>query len=87
MTTSAGAHPKLGGSAGDPGRHNRRCPGAFVAGLVWCAEHYGRPTRIADMIDKGMTVRQQRAEGYWMDIGRPPDYAQANADFGSVFET
>jgi len=39
------------------------------------------------MIDKGMTVRQQRAEGYWMDIGRPPDYAQANADFGSVFET
>jgi hypothetical protein len=24
-------------------------------------------------------------EGYWMDIGRPPDYAQANADFGAVF--
>lgn len=23
---------------------------------------------------------------YWMDIGRAPDYAQANADFGAVFE-
>ena len=26
------------------------------------------------------------AQGYWMDIGRPPDYAQAIADFGVVFD-
>ena len=44
------------------------------------------PALIADMIAREMPVRLQRAEGYWMDIGRPPDYAQANADFGAVFE-
>lgn len=47
---------------------------------------YDMPALIADMISRGLPVRLQRAEGYWMDIGRPPDYAQANADFGAVFE-
>lgn len=47
---------------------------------------YDMPALIADMIARGLPVRLQRAEGYWMDIGRPPDYAQANADFGAVFE-
>lgn len=44
------------------------------------------PVLIADLIAAGMKVRQQPAEGYWIDIGRPPDYAQANADFGEMFE-
>lgn len=44
------------------------------------------PTLLADMIAKGLRVRAQRAEGYWMDIGRMPDYARANADYGAVFE-
>lgn len=44
------------------------------------------PALLGDLIDRGLGVRVQRAEGYWMDIGRPPDYAQANADFGAVFE-
>ena len=47
--------------------------------------YHDMPMLIADLIAGGLGVRQQRAEGYWMDIGRPPDYAQANADFGSVF--
>lgn len=47
---------------------------------------YDMPALIADMIARELPVRLQRAEGYWMDIGRPPDYAQANADFGAVFE-
>lgn len=47
--------------------------------------YHDMPMLIADLIGNGLGVRQQRAEGYWMDIGRPPDYAQANADFGSVF--
>ncbi|WP_426026912.1 nucleotidyltransferase family protein [Brevundimonas sp. TWP2-3-4b2] len=47
---------------------------------------YDMPALIADMIARDLPVRLQRAEGYWMDIGRPPDYAQANADFGAVFE-
>lgn len=48
--------------------------------------YYDMPSLIGDLIGAGLSVRQQRAEGYWMDIGRPPDYAQANADFGAVFE-
>ena len=48
--------------------------------------YYDMPTLIADLIADGLSVRQQRAEGYWMDIGRLPDYAQANADFGAEFE-
>lgn len=47
---------------------------------------YDMPALVADMIARGLPVRLQRAEGYWMDIGRPPDYAQANAEFGAVFE-
>lgn len=46
---------------------------------------YDMPTLIADMIVKGMTVRLQRAEGYWMDIGRKSDYDQANAEFDNTF--
>lgn len=48
--------------------------------------YFDMPGLITRMIAEGLRVRLQRAEGYWMDIGRPPDYAQANADFGSVFE-
>lgn len=47
--------------------------------------YFDMPALLADLIARGMKVRLQRAEGYWMDIGRPPDYAQANADYGAVF--
>lgn len=57
-----------------------------VLDLVPADTFYDMPALIADMIARGRPVRQQRAEGYWMDIGRAPDYAQANADFGAVFE-
>ncbi|GAA0611241.1 nucleotidyltransferase family protein [Brevundimonas kwangchunensis] len=58
----------------------------LALGLIPADTYYDMPSLVADMIAKGIPVRQQRAEGYWMDIGRPPDYAQANADFGAVFE-
>lgn len=66
--------------------------GAYVLspaalGMVPTDAYYDMPSLIADLIAGGLSVRQQRAEGYWMDIGRPPDYAQANADFRAVFET
>ncbi|RZJ95567.1 MAG: CBS domain-containing protein [Brevundimonas sp.] len=53
--------------------------------LVPADTFHDMPTLLAEMIRQGLKVRLQRAEGYWMDIGRPLDYAQANADFGSVF--
>lgn len=64
--------------------------GAYVLspsalGLIPEDAYHDMPMLLAEMIARGMTVRQQPAEGYWMDIGRPPDYAQANADFGAVF--
>ena len=46
---------------------------------------YDMPVLLADMIARGLQVRLQRAEGYWMDVGRLPDYAQANEDFGTMF--
>lgn len=57
-----------------------------VLDLVPAGTFYDMPSLITDIIARGQRVRQQRAEGYWMDIGRPLDYAQANADFGVVFE-
>lgn len=44
------------------------------------------PTLLEKMLERGMRVRCHRAEAYWMDIGRMPDYERANAEFGSVFE-
>lgn len=44
------------------------------------------PTLLTKMLDCGMHVRSYRADSYWMDIGRMPDYEQANADFGLIFE-
>lgn len=54
--------------------------------LIPADTYYDMPTLLDGLIARGLKVRVQRAEGYWMDIGRPPDYAQANADFGAVFE-
>jgi NDP-sugar pyrophosphorylase family protein len=59
-------------------------PGAL--GLIPTDAYFDMPALLAEMIERKMAVRQQRAEGYWMDIGRPTEYAQANADFGAVFE-
>lgn len=59
-------------------------PGAL--GLIPADAYFDMPALLAEMIERRMAVRQQRAEGYWMDIGRPTEYAQANADFGAVFE-
>ena len=57
-----------------------------VLDLILKDAFYDMPALVTEMISRGLRVRLQRAEGYWMDIGRPLDYAQANADFGAVFE-
>lgn len=33
-----------------------------------------------------MRARCHRIEGYWLDIGRPPDYERANLEFDEVFQ-
>lgn len=47
--------------------------------------YFDLPTLLDQMVARGMRVRCHRAESYWMDIGRLPDYERANAEFGSIF--
>ncbi|GER80223.1 MAG: nucleotidyltransferase [Anaerolineaceae bacterium] len=39
------------------------------------------PDLILKLIDAGERVNGYNFDGYWMDLGRPDDYAQANEDF------
>ena len=38
------------------------------------------------MINAGERVVGYTFDGYWMDLGRPDDYAQANEDFARMRE-
>lgn len=42
---------------------------------------YGFDTLMLDLLAQGQKVRVAPHEGYWLDIGRPDDYAQAIEDF------
>lgn len=55
-------------------------------GLVPQDTFFDLPTLLGEMVNRGMRVRCHRAESYWMDIGRLPDYERANAEFSSIFE-
>jgi NDP-sugar pyrophosphorylase family protein len=39
------------------------------------------PDLILKLIASGETVNGYTFDGYWMDLGRPDDYLQANKDF------
>jgi len=54
-------------------------------GLIPANRPYDMPMLIQALIDADQPVIPHRAEGYWLDIGRLPDYDRANADFGAVF--
>lgn len=53
--------------------------------LVPRDEFFDLPTLLQRMVDAGMKVRTHRAEAYWVDIGRLPDFERANAEFTAVF--
>jgi len=42
---------------------------------------YGFDTLMLDLLARGQRVRVELHGGYWLDIGRPDDYAQAIEDF------
>lgn len=48
--------------------------------------HFDMPLLFEAMVAKGMRTRCQTIEGYWLDIGRLPDYERANVDFPQVFQ-
>jgi NDP-sugar pyrophosphorylase family protein len=42
------------------------------------------PDLVLKMIAAGEKVTGYTFDGYWMDLGRPDDYAQAAEDFASM---
>jgi len=45
---------------------------------------YGFDNLMLDMIKDGVPVNIYEHTGYWLDIGRPDDYEQANRDYEKV---
>jgi NDP-sugar pyrophosphorylase family protein len=50
-------------------------------------EPLGFDELVLDLLRQGRHPRSYPFEGYWLDIGRPEDYARANADFGRMRAT
>lgn len=58
-------------------------PGAIE--LVPRDQFYDMPALFEAMVARGMHTRCHTVEGYWLDIGRPPDFERANQEFSEVF--
>lgn len=56
-----------------------------VLALVPCATQFDMPELFEISAQKGLRARCHRIEGYWLDIGRLPDYERANLEFDEVF--
>jgi dTDP-glucose pyrophosphorylase len=53
--------------------------------LVPRNEFFDMPSLFGAMVERGMRTRCHAIDGYWLDIGRPPDFERANMDFNEVF--
>lgn len=47
---------------------------------------FDMPALFEAIVNNGMRTRCHHIDGYWLDIGRMPDYEQANADFPGLFQ-
>lgn len=47
---------------------------------------FDMPSLFDAAIAKGLRARCHHVDGYWLDIGRPSDFEQANNDFHEVFQ-
>lgn len=56
-----------------------------VLDLVPREQYLDMPALFGAMIDRRMRTRCHHTDGYWLDIGRLPDYERANLDFEEVF--
>lgn len=52
-----------------------------VLGLIARGEHLNLPDLVNRMLERGRRVHGYLHRGYWLDIGRPADYEQAQNDF------
>lgn len=53
--------------------------------LVPRATLFDMPSLFEAAMRRGLRTRCHRIDGYWLDIGRLPDYERANLDFDEVF--
>lgn len=56
-----------------------------VLDLVPHGQFFDMPALFEAMLRRGMQTRCHHVDGYWLDIGRLPDYERANDDFAKVF--
>lgn len=56
-----------------------------VVDLVPHGHFFDMPSLFDAIVRKGLRARSHQFDGYWLDIGRMPDYEQANSDFAEVF--
>jgi dTDP-glucose pyrophosphorylase len=56
-----------------------------VLELVPSEKFFDMPSLFEAAGSRGLLARCHRIEGYWLDIGRLPDYERANLDFDEVF--
>lgn len=54
--------------------------------LVPHDQFFDMPTLWKSMLQAGMVSRVHHIDGYWLDIGRLPDYERANLEFHEVFK-
>lgn len=57
-----------------------------VLGLVPHGTFFDMPSLFDAAIAQGLRARCHHVDGYWLDIGRPADFEQANNDFHEVFK-
>jgi NDP-mannose synthase len=55
-----------------------------VLNYIPVGEYLDFPDLILKLIARGETVNGYTFDGYWMDLGRPDDYIQANEDFSNM---
>lgn len=56
-----------------------------VLDLVPRDTQFDMPALFEAIAEQGLRARCHRIEGYWLDIGRLPDYERANLEFDEVF--
>jgi len=53
--------------------------------LVPRSQFLDMPSLFETLLARGLHTRSHQIDGYWLDIGRMPDYERANLDFDEVF--
>jgi NDP-sugar pyrophosphorylase family protein len=55
-----------------------------VLDYIPVGEYLDFPDLVLKLIASGEKVYSYTFDGYWMDLGRPDDYIQANEDFNNL---